>query len=119
MTAKADTIYTYTGNDFEVVDGPYSTSDYISASFTFADPLSFGFLNYVSPTSWSITDQTLTLTSASDNLVLGLEADAAGDIVAWNISASTPTQFDIHSPVGPWLRRNSVFFERAKRREHR
>jgi hypothetical protein len=84
VTAKADAIYTYTGNDFTIIDGPYATSDYISASFTFADPLSFGFLNFVSPTSWSITDQTTTLTSASDNLSLELETDAAGDVIACN-----------------------------------
>lgn len=93
-TAKADTVYTYTGNPFTSFGGvehcPPECS--ISGSFTVAAPL----LNLtlaasggnVTPLSWSFTDGNATLTQANTDPGLfhfNLQTDGSGAITAWSV----------------------------------
>jgi hypothetical protein len=105
QAAKADVIYTYTGNDFTSVypgeysgHGPYSGSDFVSASFTFASPLpddlALGVVDEAPLLlSFSITDQLITVDSVAafdENDGPTFQTDGTGDIVAWSIVADYP-----------------------------
>jgi hypothetical protein len=86
----ADTVYTYTGNDFNTISSPsvFTTADSISGSFTVATPLGANLEVEVQPVSFSFSDGVETFTqantTASSNLVVF--TDASGDIIAWDIS---------------------------------
>ena len=100
-TAKADVIYTYTGDDFTSAEAPYSTSDFVSASFTFASPLpdNLGFTDgFPAIVSWSLTDQIFTLDP--DNTILGranFTTDAEGAITGWEIYAYNGSSAEIQT----------------------
>src|SRR5208282_5406679 len=64
-TARADTLYTYTGNDFTVVDNPGQLPGGIVAldgSMTVTTSLGSNFSGYVTPTAFSFSDGATTLT---------------------------------------------------------
>ena len=46
---EAANIYTYTGHDFTVVNGPYTTSDFESVSVTLSSPLPYNSLRATHP----------------------------------------------------------------------
>jgi hypothetical protein len=88
--AKADVVYNDTGNDFTFAQAPYSTSDFLSASLTFASPLPDN-LSYTSEAdaliSWSVTDQIDTLDDRNAYIHrANFATNAAGVIVAWDLS---------------------------------
>jgi len=93
LAAYADTVYTYTGNSFTTVQAPYTTSDFISGSFTVAAPLAanipFAFAN-VTPLAYSFSDGLFTYTDktspALDSVVFSLSTNATGAINTWNIT---------------------------------
>ena len=94
-TAKADVIYTYTGNDFNSFFGTELTgSNFVSASFTFASALPDG-LDFADESGalldWTVTDQSNTLSQAGGNyLTLNLSTDASGNITnSWSFFAET------------------------------
>lgn len=85
-TAKADVIYTYSGNDFNSFFGTALTaSNFVSASFTFASALP-GNLNFAdergSLLNWTVTDQSNTLSQGGGNYLanLNLSTNASGAI---------------------------------------
>jgi hypothetical protein len=90
-SARAAAIYTYTGNNFTTATGPYSTSDFISVSFTL--PAALGDnddLQTITPSAFSFTDQLHTITNS--NIGTGstqflISTDSSGNITAWVISA--------------------------------
>jgi hypothetical protein len=101
MPVMASTSYTYTGNDFTTITcvgncpGPaYSTSDFISGSFTLSSPLAPN-LDEVSifPSSFTFTDGPDTFTSGDPLISVcncspsfsNFSTDASGNITAWNI----------------------------------
>lgn len=94
--AKANINYTYTflGNDYNFAQSPFSTSDFISASFTFASPLpdNLSLTNVTSSIlSWTVTDQLFTLDpSYNGTFYLDVTTDSAGDIDSQDIFADTP-----------------------------
>ena len=113
QAAKADIIYTYTGNDFTNVGGDdlSSTSDFISGWITFASPLPDNSIEQNnladSVISWGFTDQVQSIDDDSANTFLlpvvdpvglftfysslddvYLATDASGNINQWSITAT-------------------------------
>jgi hypothetical protein len=88
----ADTVYTYTGNNFTSIIpglfGPvYSTADSVTGSFTVASPLGDNFSGIVTPDSFSFADGVQTVDSLSaDSSIFAISTDASGNIDAWDIS---------------------------------
>jgi hypothetical protein len=101
LMASASYTYTYTGNDFTTItcvgncpSPAYSTSDFISGSFTLPSPLAPN-LDDVSifPSSFTFTDGPDTFTSGDPLISVcscspffsNFSTDASGNITAWNI----------------------------------
>ena|SRR5437773_8859500 len=100
-SAQADTVYTYTGNDYTTCGGTYCTGGPYALSATFATTLTgsaldnLPFTNITATiTSFKFTDGSgLTLDNTND-LVLGspdieISTNASGNIVAWFAGAYT------------------------------
>jgi hypothetical protein len=89
--AKANVTYTYTGNDFTTVVGSLSetTSDFITASFTFASPLLDVNPDSATPLSWTMSDGVESLSSADyyGSVGFDFETDASGNLLNWYFSA--------------------------------
>jgi hypothetical protein len=89
-SAKANTVYTYTGNQFNQFGGPAACPPEcnLSGFFTLAAPL---LINLTSasfvPLTFSFTDgiTTFTETTATSFDFVGVGTDSAGNIVSWNI----------------------------------
>jgi hypothetical protein len=86
--ALADTVYTYTGNNFASFDGTeFTTSDSVSGSFTIAAPLAANLtMTLVNWATFSITDGVDTFTNETTGLIfdyLAVSTDANGDITNW------------------------------------
>jgi PEP-CTERM motif len=86
LPSYAQVTYTYTGNDFNTVGPPYTTSDNVTGSVTFASQLPSN-LNFVSeaPTSWSFSDGVDSLASTLSGVIphFLFKTDSSGDIVGW------------------------------------
>ena len=89
----ADTVYSYTGNNFTDVSPGiegyvYSTSDSITGSFTVSSPLGDNFSGDVTPASFSFSDGVQTIDSADSGDIFTFEVttDGSGTIDDWDIS---------------------------------
>ncbi len=72
-SAKADTIYTYTGNDFTTAVAPYTTNDKITGTLTFSSPLDDNLINETEdPESFSFSDGVQTLDKENAEVVGGV-----------------------------------------------
>jgi hypothetical protein len=108
--ANADTIYTYTGDDYEFFNPPFTTHEHITATFTFASPLAGSLLlanDLPGLLSWTINVGVLSLsmssTDASDRMVeLELGTGPSGAITAWEFWAlgPDPNDEDVQSASG-------------------
>lgn len=92
--------YTYTGNDFNYYDvsGPYTTSDFVTVSFTLSAPLgpdltgnssNGGFGPEITPLTWSMSDGVQTDTSADPSAKIeafNFITNSSGTIVDWSVS---------------------------------
>jgi hypothetical protein len=90
--------YTYTGNDFTSVTGPYTTSDKVTGSIAFSAPLGDNYEGNPLATllSYNFTDEVGPQNVAGSTLGGGLGfpyvmestfgTDSSGDIVSWNFS---------------------------------
>jgi hypothetical protein len=98
--AHADTQYTYTGNQFTNFSGFTCPSHCaISASFTVPLPLGDNFSGVVTPTSFSFTDGSFTLSSGEPGVTefFDIFTDSSGAISLWLTHAV------VSSFAGPWL----------------
>jgi hypothetical protein len=87
LPLMADTIYTYTGNPFDEFEpaSPYSTSDFVSGSFTAASPLAANVTDFtVTPASYTFSDglQSANNSNSAPTSFL-VSTNASGDIVSW------------------------------------
>lgn len=97
MPAHASVTYLYTGDDFNSFSGnsPLTSSDFISASFTFASALPDNLNDVENPGTllgWSITDQVNTVSSsAGDALLIFFSTNAEGVITGWGMQGDNYT----------------------------
>lgn len=99
VIARADAVYTYTGQDFNVVNGPYNEHDAVSGSFTLATVLGDNLDNAtLTPALFSFTDGLITINNANayfgENATsFNVSTDASGEITAWSIFLFAPNLF--------------------------
>jgi hypothetical protein len=98
LPLMANTTYTYTGNSFNTVSGPYTTSDSVSGYFTVATPLADNITSFspFTPLTFSFTDGVQTYTNAStlSSSSFLVKTDASGDIINWAIAINgSPLNF--------------------------
>ena len=87
-SVRASTIYTYTGNDYQLAPPPFTTSDFITASFPFASPLAPDLPltddTSLVASSWTISDGVYTDTPLNSTLTeLLIATNAAGSPLYW------------------------------------
>ena len=116
-SAKANVIYTYTGNDFTSVNAPYTTDDKITGTLVFLWSLAPNLDDVTDeiPLSFSFSDGQQTLDSENAVIVgsINISTNAQGNITQWyielcgdvpgNMSAELITEnlvsvFDISTP---------------------
>lgn len=98
LPAVADTVYAYKGNSFTSVTAPYTTSDFISGSFSTALPLPANQLTLEVPTeSFSFSDGAQTITNTTPNIspVFTITTDASGKIISWVVALQNINGFGI------------------------
>jgi hypothetical protein len=96
LPAMATSVYTYTGNDFDAFSnapGPYTTSDFVTGSFTVSAPLAANLQfsdNNVAPIAYHFTDgvQTFTNNSGLTDVFFDFATDSKGNIIDWFVSLS-------------------------------
>jgi hypothetical protein len=104
-SARADVIYTYTGNNFTIVSSPYTTSDHVTASLTFATalPANLPLRTSEIPIAYSFNDGVQTINSINEPistvfaLLVLVSTDAAGAIKQWQVGVETT------GPNGPFI----------------
>jgi hypothetical protein len=85
------TTYVYTGNPFTIATGPYSTSDFVTAMVTLANPLPPNApLTQVTPLAFSLFDGVQTITPMNASLAtFDFATDGDGTITQWAVTAFT------------------------------
>ena len=87
------TTYQYTGNHFTDVSGPYTTSMFVTAMVTLADPLGANMpLTQVTPTAFTLSDGVQTLRGTTPALAFQdfrFATNARGEITLWSVEAET------------------------------
>lgn len=90
LAAHADVILTYTGNDFNIVSGGYTTNDKVTATITLTNPLGDNENDeVVTPTAFSISDGMQTFTNMTSGIsgLFEFSTDPTGEITAWFVHA--------------------------------
>lgn len=98
VTVHAATItYTYTGNSFTDVSGPYTTSDTVTGFVTFNSPLGANMpLTAETPTAFSFSDGVQTITSANATSTdFIFTTGHSGEIVGWLVEVETSGGVDL------------------------
>ena len=98
-SASADVTYSYVGNDFTIVQAPYTTTDSVTGFITLSSALGAGLtLISVVPTMFSFSDGVQTINSASPDPAASIVPDifkfstnGSGQITAWDVEVATQT----------------------------
>jgi len=92
--ARADTVYTYTGNPFEnfgsSLSGTVATClpiCFVSGFMVLASPIDFTHF----PSVQVLTDQNTVLTSSNADIFIGVAGDGFGNIAQWNLDIGEGT----------------------------
>jgi hypothetical protein len=87
------TTYDYTGADYVQIDGAYTSSEFVSGSFTTASPLGDNLTNSpVTLASYSFNDGVQTINNTNGTVdQFTVYTDANGNIVDWSIDLGGPT----------------------------
>ena len=98
----ADTVYTYTGQNFTTLigGGSYALTDSVTGWFTVASPLTANIpSSLIIPAAYSFSDGVQTLSSSSPSLTsqFRVGTDGIGDITNWSISVSWSTVNEIYT----------------------
>jgi hypothetical protein len=94
-SARADTVYTYTGDNFTAFDQPGLLPPGVvalSGSMTLATSLGSNFIGNATPTAFSFTDGATTLTQLNAPLANDLfyfTTDSSGAITSWDVQLCT------------------------------
>jgi hypothetical protein len=91
LAAQADVVYDYTGLDYTVAFGSYTTSESVTGTFTLAAPLADNLNDaIISPVSFSISDGLQTITNANAaTSAFTFSTDATGNLTNWVITLTT------------------------------
>ncbi len=110
-SAWADTVYTYTGNPFNLgnepdntVAPPFTTSDSVSGWFTVATPFGLNMaLAQVNSISYSFTDGLNTITTGKATTFFDFEigTDATGAINVWDVDLGDAAFNYVGTDFGP------------------
>jgi PEP-CTERM motif len=104
--AKAEVVYTYVGNDYTTLYGSlYSSSEFLTISFTVASPLGDNFSGAITPTSFTASDGVNTINSANSLTIVNgqfptafppnsypyfdIKTNASGQITEWAIALAS------------------------------
>ncbi len=95
-TGRATTIYSYSGNTFTSVSGPYTTSMSLSGTITLAITLapnvtSFDASSAISAYSFNDGVQTITDAAPPSLIELKVSTDGAGNIIDWAWQVGLPS----------------------------
>ena len=117
LTLKADTLYTYIGNNFNQFSSPhmgtgpnayYSTANFVEIAFVLSSPLAANLNNvFIDPLTYSFTDGTISTSGPYSSWLAGfaVTTDAAGNIVNWEMGTSSPgaatDQYSVESENEP------------------
>jgi hypothetical protein len=90
-SAYADTIYTYTGNDFTSASDPYTFSESITGSFTVTTPLASGFAGNIGPLiqtySFFVGNEVASSTTTGGFIsIFYVATDSSGQIINWRFT---------------------------------
>ena len=101
--AQAQASYSYTGHQFELVRGAYTTNDKVVVSFSLPSPLAPGSTTDItgSVTSYSFSDGVQTLTQDNSALITGsITTDGSGAPLVWSLAAfETPLPDTVGDPL--------------------
>jgi hypothetical protein len=108
----ADTVYTYTGNPFQLALGVYTTSDKVTVSVELSDPLGPNMaLTMVTPLAFSFSDGVRTLTNLNaSGSGFTFATSSTGAITQWDAFAfiNNPTESDVIRTGNPALPSSEV-----------
>ena len=97
--ATAQVTYDYSGSNFDVVSGLYTTSDSVQGSFTVSSALAANLVEAnINPSSFTFSDGVQAIHGAG--CCFSIFTNASGQIDAWSISIFFPSNgvIDINSP---------------------
>ena len=114
LPLMADTIYTYTGNPFNTFSpgSPYTTSDFVSGSFTVASPLAANEATVVTPISYTFSDGLQSANNSNSSPTSFFVAtNASGDIQAWDLTLEISSNISGNSFIETFEDGLSLSFE--------
>lgn len=101
--AGAQATYSYTGHEFQIVRGSYTTSDKVVITFSLPTPLAAGTTTDISGlvSSYTFSDGVQTLTQANSTLIdSSVTTDGSGAPLYWSLAAfETPLPDTVGDPL--------------------